>query len=378
MSRTFTLTHAHLVLKDRILEDSSLVVEDGRIAGLAETAPHGREIDLEGAFLLPGLVDIHGDALEKEIEPRPGVYFSAELAVRQTDLRCACNGITTAYHAISFAGDELGIRNPRMAAEMMASLHDHARDLRADHRLHIRYEITDGDSLDLVRDLIDTGRVALLSFMDHTPGQGQFRSVESYHTFLAKTYSTGAEQLKEMTRKKIEAGRNGFERMEVLARHARDAGVPMASHDDDCAAKIDTLNDLGVRISEFPVNIETALHARARGWSAMVGAPNLMRGKSSGSGLSAEEGLRRGGADILVSDYAPAAMLPALFRAVETGLMDLPAAVRLASVNPARAARLEDRGEVRQGLRADLIAVRRSGGLPVVEKVLKEGVLTCN
>ncbi len=378
MNGTYTLINATLVLEDHLIENSSLWVEDGDIAGVDSVAPHGPEIDLGGALLLPGLVDLHGDALEKEIEPRPGVYFSTELAMRQIDLRCACNGITTAYHAISFAGDELGIRNPAMAAEIVASLHDHARDLRADHRLHCRYEITDTDSLELVRTLINSGRVSFLSFMDHTPGQGQFRSVESYHNFLRKTYATDAERLNEMTLRKQEAGKSGFERIEILSACAREAGIHMASHDDDCAAKIDALHGHGVRVSEFPINLETAVHARSRGWSAMVGAPNLMRGKSSGSGLSAEEGLRHGGADILVSDYAPAAMLPALFRAVDIGLMDLPSAVRMASLTPALAAGLEDRGVLQVGKRADMIAVRRAGSFQVVESVWKQGELTCN
>ena len=378
MRNTFSLTNAILVLADRVLEDSVLIVEDGCIKTYGSIVPRGREINCNGAMILPGLVDLHGDALEKEIEPRPGVYFPIEMALRQIDLRCACNGITTAFHAISFAGDELGIRNPAMAEEIVNSLHKHARDLRADHRLHCRYEITDVESLGRVRSLVESRSVSLLSFMDHTPGQGQFRSVESYHNFLKKTYSTDASALEEMTRRKQDAGKGSFERITTMSESAREAGVCLASHDDDCIEKINALHEQGVRISEFPINLETALHARDKGWSAMVGAPNLMRGKSSGNGLSAEEGLRHGVADILVSDYSPAAMLPALFRAVDIGLMDLPTAVSLASRNPARAVGLDDRGEIKEGLRADLIAVRWANTLPIVENVWKEGVLTCS
>ena len=225
---------------------------------------------------------------------------------------------------------------------------------------------------------MESRSVSLLTFMDHTPGQGQFRSVESYHNFLKKTYSTDASALEEMTRRKQDAGKGSFERITTMSESAREAGVCLASHDDDCIEKINALHEQGVRISEFPINLETALHARDKGWSAMVGAPNLMRGKSSGNGLSAEEGLRHGVADILVSDYSPAAMLPALFRAVDIGLMDLPTAVSLASRNPARAVGLDDRGEIKEGLRADLIAVRWANTLPIVENVWKEGVLTCS
>lgn len=366
------LVGARVVLADREV-DAAVLIEDGRIAAIdPESAPGAVEIDLRGRLLLPGLVDLHCDAVEKDIEPRPGVLFPIDLAVAQADKRNAAAGITTAFHALSFNADEIGVRDVALAAEIARHIHAFHGGL-IDNRVHCRYEITDPESVGQVVALIEDGQADLVSLMDHTPGQGQFKDVASFRDYLAQTYEKSDAELDDiLVRKRANAG-SAAARIETVVAAAKARGLPLASHDDDSPARVQAMAALGATISEFPIDLETARAARAQGLEVVFGAPNLVRGASQSGALKALDAVRAGAATCLCSDYAPAMLLAGAFVLVDQGVLPWPEAARLISLNPARAAGLDDRGEIAIGKRADLIAVDSVDGWPRVERLWVAG-----
>ena len=367
------LVGARAVLADREVADAAVLIEDGCIAAIdPESAPGADEIDLRGRLLLPGLVDLHCDAVEKDIEPRPGVRFPIDLAVAQADKRNAAAGITTAYHALSFNADEIGVRDVSLAAEIARHIHAFHGGL-IDNHVHCRYEVTDPESVAQVVALIEGGEADMVSLMDHTPGQGQFKDVASFRDYLAQTYDTSDTELDDiLARKRANAG-TAAARIEAVAAAAKARGLPLASHDDDSPARVQAMAALGATISEFPVDMETARAARAHGLEVVFGAPNLVRGASQSGALRALDAVRAGAATCLCSDYAPAMLLAGAFVLVDQGVLTWPDAARLVSLNPARAAGLEDRGEIAIGQRADLIAADIVDGWPRVERLWVSG-----
>ena len=183
------LTHARIVSPDSILEDASLLIEDGIIIAInPENISDTNTIDLSGKTLMPGMIDLHCDALEKEVEPRPNVHFPLDFACAQADKRNASAGITTVYHALSFAHEELGVRNNDFAAEIVRAVNDWQPHALVDNRVHCRYEITDETGAPVLKKLIEENAMHLISMMDHTPGQGQFKDMAAYKNYLTQTY----------------------------------------------------------------------------------------------------------------------------------------------------------------------------------------------
>ncbi len=350
------------------LHRGSLTIGNGRIAALDADAPRQCvRLDLQGDLLLPGIIDLHGDAVEKEVEPRPNAFFPLPVALDAIDRRMAAAGVTTAFHGISIAQGELGVRNADFAEQLANALHGFRGAI--DHRVHIRYELTDAASEKRVARLIDAGVASLLSFMDHTPGQGQFKNIAAYAAYLTRVYAKGEGEILELIdAKRSEAG-NLTARMRRLAEQAIARGVTLAGHDDEGEERIAFMAALGASISEFPLDLATAKAARAAGLVTLFGAPNVLRGRSQSGAISARDAIAAGLADALCSDYAPQAMLPAL--AVLTGEMGFawPKAVDLVAGAPARAVGLTDRGEIGIGKRADLIRVRDTGGVLSVAAV---------
>ena len=370
------LVRGQVVLADRVLADASVVLEGDRVLAVDADAGVGAAVtDLGGHWLLPGLVDLHCDALEKELEPRPGVLFCKGFAVANADRRNAAAGITTVHHAISFADDELGVRNVRLAARLAFALRRFQPHALVDNRVHARYEITDPAGEPVLRKLLTAGAVDLLSFMDHSPGQGQFRTPEAYRDYVMRTYHRSAAEVERMVSAKQGQGEAARDRMQSLARLAVAGGLKLASHDDDSPGRVAAMADLGVTISEFPVNVATARAARDAGLATVFGAPNVLRGNSHSGNMRALEAVQQGLADCLCADYAPAAMMAAAFRLPGVSALSLHQAVRMVTRAPALAAGLEDRGEIAPGLRADLIAVREVHGMPQVTHVWSAGTL---
>lgn len=370
------LINATVILPDEVRDNVAVLIEDEKILEIATNIVGDAEvIDLSNKILMPGMIDLHCDALEKEVEPRPGVHFPLDFACAQADKRNAAAGITTVFHALSFANHELGVRNNQFAADIARAIHLWQAHALIDNRVHVRYEVTDETAPEFLEQLLCSGDANLMSFMDHSPGQGQFRDVESYRNYLSKSYKMNDNDLDDLLERKLNAAKGAMDRIESLAKLARAHGVAIASHDDDSAEKVSLMSSLGAAISEFPINMETAQAAQKIGMATLFGAPNILRGKSQSGNMRALDAVVAGVADCLCGDYSPAALLPSIMALPKLANISLPQAVALVTANPARAAGIHDRGSIAAGQRADLIAVQSLAGLYQVSTVWAGGRL---
>ncbi|OQX16574.1 MAG: hypothetical protein BWK76_11430 [Desulfobulbaceae bacterium A2] len=367
-----------IVTPAAVLPESSLRVRDGRIDEIrpgGSFQANGRTIDGRGLHLFPGFIDLHCDAIEKKIEPRPNTFFPLDVAVHELDKQLAACGVTCSYHSLSFAEMEIGLRSNNMAAQIVREINEMSPGLRVRTRVHARFEITDLGAVPVLRQLVEQGQVRLFSLMDHTPGQGQFREVMSFKNYYGPVYGKSDSEMDRMIERKQEAKGNGArEGIETMVDCCRTHDIALASHDDDCPDKIRWLHGLGIQLTEFPVNLTAARSAREHGLHVILGAPNVMRGASQGGNLSAREALAAGCGDILCSDYAPLTLLHAVLTLERLGLMPLPEAVNLVSRNPAQAVGIDDEtGSLREGLAADLLLLDLQHGFPRIVKTMVDG-----
>jgi alpha-D-ribose 1-methylphosphonate 5-triphosphate diphosphatase len=361
------LSDFRVVLADRVIERGSVRIEAGRIAGIAEAPMPGAALSGDGLLLMPGFVDMHGDMVEREVEPRPNVRMPMELGLRDLDRRLAAAGVTTAYAAVSFhPGSAYGhIRHFDNTSAIIRALKSMGDVLKVDHKVHARFEITFPDALRVVAELIAEGSVDLVSLTDHTPGQGQYRDIEAHVARIAKDKGVSLTEAQGEIARRIDRNRTVGGDLAATLRAISDIcrahGVALASHDDDTVEKVALMQALGAGISEFPVTVEAATEARARGLATAMGAPNALRGQSYSGNLSARAAHAAGLLDILASDYHPSAILPAILELAKTDLAGLSGATRLATLNPARALGLPDRGAIAVGMMADLVVADDSG-----------------
>ncbi|MEL6959848.1 MAG: alpha-D-ribose 1-methylphosphonate 5-triphosphate diphosphatase [Pseudomonadota bacterium] len=350
------LSDVKLILADRIIENGALRIENGVIAEISESAGQP-----SGFTVFPGFIDMHGDMIELELEPRPKVDFPMEVAVGHLDARLAAAGVTTAYAGVSFSrsAKDGERRSFEHTSAIIRALKENIQGLRVDHRIHARFDMTYTDAIAALESLLVAGAVDLVSVMDHTPGQGQYRNIEKLISYRIRGGASEAEARARL-RAQIEnavPAEEMLRNLEDVSRLCKAHGIAMASHDDDTVRKAYLMADIGAVISEFPVTMEAAQVAKERGLMVAMGAPNAMRGQSYSGNLSAREAHAAGLLHILAADYHPAAILPAI-RALSASDTDgLVGAVRLASKNPAKALGLSDRGEVAVGKRADLVVV---------------------
>jgi alpha-D-ribose 1-methylphosphonate 5-triphosphate diphosphatase len=350
------LSDVTLILADRIIENGALKIENGMIAEI--TGSPGQP---SGFTVFPGFIDMHGDMIELELEPRPKVDFPMEVAVGHLDARLAAAGVTTAYAGVSFSrsAKDGERRSFEHTSAIIRALKDNIQGLRVDHRIHARFDMTYTDAIAALEGLLEAGAVDLVSVMDHTPGQGQYRNIEKLIGYRMRG-GTSEEQARAEIQTRMDNAvpvEQLFKNLKEVSRLCKAHGVAMASHDDDTVQKAKLMADIGAVISEFPVTMEAAQVAKERGLMIAMGAPNAMRGQSYSGNLSAREAHAAGLLHILAADYHPAAIFPAI-RALSASDPDgLVGAVRLASKNPARALGLSDRGEVATGKRADLVVV---------------------
>lgn len=354
------LSNFRVALPDRILDHGSIRVQDGLIAEVSEAPVDGASLDGDGLLLMPGFIDMHGDMIEKEVEPRPTVEMPLELAFRDLDRRLKTAGVTTAFAAVSFSPSAASgrMRSTDNTRTLLTALTRMRNRLAVDHRVHARFEVTYPDPMEIVRDLIADGTIDLVSLMDHTPGQGQYRDVEKF-TRLKQASGISRAQAEQQVLERIRSGKASaatvLGTIQTIADACRSAGLPIASHDDDTVEKVDLMRRIGARLSEFPVTAEAARHAHRNGLLVAMGAPNALRGESYSGNLSARDAHAAGVLDILAADYHPSAILPAILVLARRDPEGLAGAIRLATANPARALGLDDRGSMIAGRRADLV-----------------------
>ncbi|MDR1288221.1 MAG: alpha-D-ribose 1-methylphosphonate 5-triphosphate diphosphatase [Treponema sp.] len=366
--------HAVIIRGDRILD--ILPMEALNKYGGEETF----FVDARGGSIMPGFIDIHSDYIESVIQPRPTSLMDFETGLREAEKHLLAHGVTTIYHSLSLmngAGDRGGFRSRENIERLngyIKDFHEGCHLIR--HRFHARYEIDNIGIYDYLRELLKSGSVHELSFMDHTPGQGQYRNLEiyarSYTTWAAACSSKTMDEILAEAKSKPVASR---EMLKSLAALAHELHIPLASHDDDSPEKLALMkNEFGVTISEFPIELEVAKKAREEGILVVMGAPNVMLGGSHSGNLSALDAIREGCADILCSDYYPASLLHSAFRLEEEGVLSLSAAVRMLTLNPAKAMGIDrDYGSVEEGKKADLLLVRKVHGHPIIDRCFIDG-----
>ncbi|MEM6727371.1 MAG: alpha-D-ribose 1-methylphosphonate 5-triphosphate diphosphatase [Pseudomonadota bacterium] len=370
------LANARIVLVDRVVR-GAVHVAGGKISAISEGAsiPRGA-LDLGGDVLMPGLVELHTDNLEHHLEPRPKAKMPHLGAILAHDGEMASVGITTVYDALRVGSSDTGENRTTRYARQVAReiLELSAQDaLRARHLIHLRAEIC---SETLIEELSEFGpgdRVGLVSMMDHTPGQRQFRDLAKFRIYNSAKHGFDEARFAELVRQRQELGqkRRAAHKTAILEAATR-LGAPLASHDDTSAAHVAASAASGVQLAEFPTTLEAAQACRDAGIAIMMGAPNLIRGGSHAGNVSAEALAREGSLDIMSSDYVPSLLLASAFRlAALWG--DLPRGVATVTAAPARAAGLDDRGEIAQGRLADLVRVRDLVGTPVIRAVWRGG-----
>ncbi|MDQ6420267.1 alpha-D-ribose 1-methylphosphonate 5-triphosphate diphosphatase [Paenibacillus sp. LHD-117] len=393
-SQPMLVLNGQLVLRDRVVQGSVGIV-DGRIhsifeheggadkgesegqsvARFLETYSEAVVIDAAEKYVLPGLIDIHCDAIEKEVQPRPGTLFPLELALLEFERKLPLHGITTMYHSLSL-GVGLSLRGDHLLTgmvELIGKYNERRSMIR--NLIHLRFEVSHHAGLPVVERYIQEGAIQYLSFMDHSPGYGQYRKPGSFERYVMKNQGVTMDEVKMIVDELAERRKAvDSDRLRRLGLLASEIGIGVASHDDDTPEQVDRSIGLGANVSEFPITMETAKYAAGRGMSVCVGAPNIVRGVSHDGNLSASEAIREGAANIICSDYHPSSLLSAIFKLAEEGTADLPLAVRMASLHPAQAMRIDDRlGSIEQGKSADLIVVGRYEGIPWVSDTIVGG-----
>lgn len=352
--------------------DDALISEVSRSSTAVTQA-----LDWDGDYLLPGLVEVHTDNLEKHLMPRPKVHWPVLPAILGHDAQIVGAGITTVLDAIAVGDiDAQSVRMTSFSAciDGLRQASD-AGVLRADHFLHLRLELAEEHLLQLFLPLLDEPLLKLVSLMDHTPGQRQWSDLALYRTYMTGKRGWSTEKLDSLfasmhRRQECFAAPN---RREIVARcHARATPVTLATHDDTTVEHVREGVSESIGISEFPTTMTAALAARQHGQKIVMGAPNMVRGGSHSGNVSATELARADLLDVLSSDYVPASLLHAAFL-LQQADYNLPKAVATVTCNPARTVGLHDRGEIACGLRADFIRVRVFDGIPVVLEVWKAG-----
>ena len=347
------------------------VVIEGRTIGSVErnsTAVPGAE-DWEGDWLLPGLVELHTDNLERHLVPRPGVLWNATSATVTHDAQCAASGITTVLDSIVIGDMDQGGTRSQTYDRSIEALHD-CRErglMRVEHLLHLRCEVSAPDILAAFERYADDPLVELVSVMDHTPGQRQWRDLFKYRRYAERNGS-----LRDAEYDQLVQERRGHQ-LQYAAQHraaviagSHSRGIPLASHDDTEADHVHQAQQERIGLSEFPTTVAAAQAARAAGIGIIMGGPNLVQGGSHSGNVAAAELAQRDLLDILSSDYVPSSLLQSAFLLRDQLGWTMPRAVNTVSRNPAQAVALDNRGEIAQGKCADFIRVLEAGGMPIV------------
>lgn len=360
MSKQY-LTNCNVVLPSETVYGGSVLIDGDRIAAVCPEGVTGpfEQHDLGGSTLMPGMIDLHSDAIESLAEPRSGIYLPFELAAQQADQIAAVNGITTLFNAVSFAGEELGLRTGDAPSRLVRAINDYRPFAHTDQRVHCRYEITVEHALPMILGLLADGSCHLTSYMDHSPGQGQFLDEANYRSYMTTRYGYSEATITQLLEEKLAENSDPVgiaTRARRLADGAADYGIPFAGHDADSRAHVQEMIQLGATIAEFPMSYEAAEAGVEAGLHQPVGSVNVIRGGSQRSGMSAMSLIQLRQADCLCSDYVPATLLPAILKIFNDLDWPLHEVAKLVTSNPAKAARLTDRGAIQAGLRADLFA----------------------
>jgi alpha-D-ribose 1-methylphosphonate 5-triphosphate diphosphatase len=376
MSET-VFTNAKVVGPDEIF-GGTVVTRNGLVADVsAGMSSIAAAVDLEGDYLVPGLVEIHTDNLEHNVMPRPAVMWPVAEAIIAHDAQMALSGVTTVFDALTVGGTQRNAFRAQLLPKTVVFLEEAIAQqrLRAEHFLHLRCEISAADMIERLEPVSEHALVELVSIMDHTPGQRQWIDVEKYRYRNKTRLGLSEAEADSLVRRKFEeqalyAGGNRAAVLNLLKQRP----LPLASHDDTTAADIDDAVSMGATISEFPTTEVAAATARAKALSIVMGAPNIVLGGSHSGNVSASDLAARGHLDILSSDYVPASLVQACWMLHRTLSIPLHITIGMVTHKPARCVGFSDRGSIAVGQRADLVHIGvMSDRLPVVRAVWRAG-----
>ncbi len=369
------LTNATLILPTEIVA-GTLVIRGGEIAEIQPGPSHAASaIDLGGDHLMPGVVDVHTDNLERQVEPRAGARWPSRSAMLAHDAQCAAAGVTTVLDALCLGDlgfDKERVKTFRDAVVDLDAL-AYTGLLKSDHYLHLRCELPATDMMELVDPVADHPLVRMISLMDHSPGVGQYANMDRYWALRRRGGLKDDEIQGRIDHLLEQRARTRDPNRRALLARVKHLGVALASHDDRTLEEIEENHRDGIMISEFPVAMEAANAARARGMDIIAGAPNIVRGGSHSGNIAAADLVRAGRVDAFASDYVPAALVEAAFICADTTGISLPEAVGYITDRPARMSNLPDRGRLEAGLRADLVRVCVHQGQSIVRQVWRGG-----
>ena len=368
------LTNVHLVLSDAVVL-GSVVMRGGTFADVQpgrSGLPAAQ--DLGGDYLLPGVIDVHTDNLERQVQPRAMARWPSRSAMIAHDAQCAAAGVTTVFDALCLGDlgfDKERVRTFRDGVDDLDALSD-SDLLKAEHFLHLRCEVPAPDMLSLFDSVANHPLVRLVSLMDHSPGVGQYANLDRYRDLRRRGGLDDAYIEKRIAELQDQRSRLRNPNRRALLARMKGRAIALASHDDRTPEEIAENAADGIRISEFPVTMQAAEAAKAIEMQVIAGAPNIVRGGSHSGNVSVADLITAQAVDALASDYVPASMVEAAFQCAHNGIA-LPEAVAMIAAQPARMVGLEDRGRIEPGLRADLVRVRLHGSLPVVRQVWRAG-----
>ena len=354
---SFIIKGGSVLMPDATFMETDLKISNGFIDTIGDfSASKLQNINASGLMVLPGAVDLHGDAFERQIMPRPGVSFPLDMAFFETDRQLVSNGITTAYHGITYSW-EPGLRGRDITIELIECWERLRSNFFCSTKLHLRFETYNLEAVEEIESWLATKRIDFLAFNDHLPSiLRKIKTGQSLARFVERT-GLNEKQFIALTKKLKDRKGEVKSAIERLSRTASDSRVPMASHDDETSEKRNFFDKIGCKIAEFPLSEEAINEAATLQNNIILGAPNIIRGGShmGASGLSATENIRKGLGNILCSDYYYPSLINAPTELAKKKIMDFPSAWDMISKNAAHAANLCDRGDIVEGKRADLV-----------------------
>lgn len=379
MTQTTILANARLVLADEVIS-GSLTFADGVITSVDQgtSVPTGA-MDCDGDYVVPGLVELHTDNLERHLSPRPGVNWPHNAAIAAHDAELASTGITTVFDAVRLGFIEYSGTRDMMApyARSMVSEILAAREhglLKISHHIHLRAEICSNSLADELEEFGPEDRIGIISLMDHTPGQRQFADISQYEKYMRGKHGLSQHEFDEHVKERKQLRARVVEKHEAAAVNAAAAfGAVLASHDDTTHEHVERSAEHGIKLAEFPTTIGAAHACHAHGIAIMMGAPNLVRGGSHSGNVAAHTLAERDLLDIVSSDYVPSALLYSALKLSELW-GDMPRAVQTVTSAPAKAVNLDDRGTIANGFRADLVRFHVLDDVPLIRGVWSNGM----
>ncbi len=379
------LKNGVIVTETNILKGYSIIIKEGIIDQiiLSSKMIHNQDfttVDCKNCYIMPGLIDIHSDSIEKIIVPRKGTKFSVDHALYDIDRQMICQGITSIYHSMTMANTSICNNRRTIKPNDVFHLCDlitPKNDLLINHRVHIRLELNTLDVVDDLVQYIKENRVHELSFMDHTPGQGQYRDIKEFEKVIYQQYGEISDDKKkeiiDICKSKRKLDRD---QIQILIKSSLVNGVAMAYHDVETREQIDWMAENNIKICEFPLNDDVAEYAMQKNLFCVVGSPNIIMGRSQYNNASAVDLLVNNRANVISSDYFSSSLLGSIFILNRLYNIPLPTAVGFATINPAAALGIsEKQGSIAEGKKADIIIVDASTEFPRVNMSIINGII---